>query len=163
MWAYGRVDPRDRSERLRYILSMSLAQQLAECPGVYVGTGDGIESGPFMSRIEVALLPNGGVSIDYEATSEEQGVLHREHTLLVVGADGGDRLYVAHSESPFVTEMVASSNDPSRFVQPRPFGPYVMEIVLELPEPDRITYAWCWATEGGSPVEQSKAAARRAA
>jgi hypothetical protein len=141
---------------------MSLALQLARVAGVYYGTGDGVESGPFVSRIGVSRLPNGGVSIDYEATSREHGVQHREHTLLVAGADGRDRLYVAHSESPFVTEMVASSDDSSRFGQPVPFGPYVMEIVIELPEPDHLTYAWWWAEPGGTPVEQSKADARRA-
>lgn len=142
---------------------MSLAQHLAHATGVYFGTGDGVESGPFLSRIEVSRLPNGGVSIDYEATSREQGPQHREHTLLVTGVDGRDRLYVAHSESPFVTEMVASESDSSRFRQPTPFGPYAMEVVIEFLEPDRITYAWWWAEAGASPVEQSKADARMAA
>jgi hypothetical protein len=140
---------------------MSLAQQLAQFPGVYFGTGDGVESGPFLSRLEVSKLPNGGVSIDYEATSREQGVQHREHTLLVAGVDGRDRLYVAHSESPFVTEMAATAADSSRFQQSVPSGPYVMEIVIALPEPGRVTYAWWWAEAGGKPVEQSKADARR--
>ncbi|MEQ1698719.1 MAG: hypothetical protein ABMA25_01350 [Ilumatobacteraceae bacterium] len=142
---------------------MSLAQRLAQASGVYVGTGDGVESGPFVSRIEVAGLPNGGVSIDYEATSREHGVQHREHTLLVAGADGRDRLFVAHSESPFVTEMVAVEADSSRFHQPAPSGRYVMEIVIEFLEPDRITYAWWWAEAGEVPIEQSKADARRLA
>jgi hypothetical protein len=142
---------------------MSLVDQLIRGPGVYFGIGDGVESGPFLSRIEVSLLPNGGVSIDYETTSRQQGVQHREHTLLTAGADGKDRLYVAHSESPFVTEMVASSANPFRFQQPHAIGPYVMEIAIELPEPDRITYAWWWAEAGKTPIEQSKADARRPA
>jgi hypothetical protein len=120
---------------------MSLAQQLVQVPGVYFGTGEGVESGPFVARIEVSKLPNGGVSIDYEATSREQGVQHREHTLLVAGADGHDRLCIAHSESPFITDMVATAEDPTRFRQSAPFGPYDMEVVIELPEPGRITYA----------------------
>ena len=63
---------------------MSLASELASVPGPYYGTGDGPESGPFVSRIEVATLPNGGVSIDYEATSREQGVQHLEHSVQAV-------------------------------------------------------------------------------
>ena len=139
---------------------MSLALSLAEAPGRYFGTGDGPESGPFVSRIEVSLLPNGGVCIDYEATSREQGVQHVERSLLATGPDGRDRLFVAHSEAPFVTEMIAAEAGSNRFVQSEPGGPYVMEIVIEQPEPGRLTYAWWWAMAGGTPTEQSKADAR---
>lgn len=144
-----------------YDRAMSLAEIMAGSPGIFHGTGEGAESGSFVSRIEVSLLPNGGVAIDYEATSFEEGVQHREHSLLVAGVDGRDRLYVAHSESPFVTEMVAAEPGSSRFVQLQPFGPFTMEIMIEEPEPDRITYAWWWAPVGEAPVEQSKADARR--
>lgn len=140
---------------------MSLAEMLAAEIGVFHGVGDGRESGPFVARISVERLPNGGVSIDYEATSREQGLQHHEHSLLTLGPDGRDRLYVAHSESPFVTEMVASEPGSSRFVQPTPFGPYTLEVVIERPEPGRITYAWWWAEAGNEPTEQSKADVRR--
>ncbi len=142
---------------------MSLTETLAEATGVYHGRGDGPESGPFVARVEITRLPNGGVAIDYEATSREYGVQHEEHSMLAAGPDGRDRLYVAHSESPFVTEMVAAEPGSSRFVQPQPFGPYEMEIVIETPEPERITYAWWWAPAGETSVEQSKADARRLA
>lgn len=140
---------------------MSLAAKLAQSPGVYFGTGDGPESGPFVSRIEVSPLPNGGVCIDYEATSREQGVQHRERSLLAVGPNDRDRLFVAHSEAPFVTEMIAAKAGSVRFVQREMVGPYVMEIVIEQPERDRLTYAWWWAHAGETPIEQSKADARR--
>lgn len=140
---------------------MSLATALAESPGVYFGTGDGPESGPFVSRIEVSPLPNGGVCIDYEATSREQGVQHRERSLLSAGPDDRDRLFVAHSEAPFVTEMIAAEAGSNRFVQRELAGPFVMEIVIEQPEPGRLTYAWWWAQPGETPTEQSKADAHR--
>jgi hypothetical protein len=139
---------------------MSLSEQLADSTGTYFGTGDGEESGPFVSRIEVSRLPNGGLSLDYEATSREQGVQHREHSLLCPGPDGRDRLFIAHSESPFVTEMVEAEAGSGRFVQSTPGGPYTMEVVIETPEPERLTYAWWWASAGEQPVEQSKADAR---
>ncbi len=139
---------------------MSLARSLAQSPGIYFGTGDGAESGPFVSRIDVSLIPNGGVCIDYEATSREQGVQHRERSLLSVGPDDRDRLFVAHSESPFVTEMIAADAGSARFVQREPGGPFVMEIFIEQPEPGRLTYAWWWAESGGTPAEQSRADAR---
>lgn len=140
---------------------MSLSQDLAAATGLYFGTGHGDESGTFVSRIEVGLLPNGGVSIGYEATSVEQGVQHLEQTMLVAGPDGRDRLYVAHSESPFVTEMIETEPASGRFAQREPFGPYAMEIVIDMPEPGRITYAWWWGANGDTPVEQSKADATR--
>jgi len=135
---------------------MSVAATLAAAPGVYYGTGDGPESGPFVSRIEVARLPNGGVSIEYEATSREQGVQHLEHSLLAAGPDGRDRLCIAHSEAPFVTEMIAVEASGTRFVQPERAGPFVMEV----PESGRITYAWWWAAGEDAPTEQSRADAR---
>ena len=138
---------------------MALSADRAATAGHYYGMGDGPESGPFVARIVVSTLPNGGALIDDEATSREQGVQHREQTMLVAGPDGRDRLYVAHSQSPFVTEMVETAA--GHFVQPEPFGPYVMEIVIERPEPDRMTYAWRWGAGDDAPVEQSKADVRR--
>ena len=140
---------------------MALSSDLAAAPGIYYGTGDGAESGPFVSRIDVSVLPNGGALIIYEATSREQGVQHLEHSMLVAGPDGCDRLYISHSESQFVTEMVEAAPGTCRFAQREPLGPYVMEVVIEIPEAGRITYAWWWAASGDEPVEQSKADARR--
>lgn len=140
---------------------MSLSSDLAGLTGIYFGTGGGVESGSFVSRIEIGPLPNGGVRIDYEATSAEQGVQHVEHSMLVAGPDGRDRLFVAHSESPFVTEMIETATDSGRFAQREPFGPIVMEIVIEIPEPGHLTYAWWWGADGDDPVEQSKASASR--
>jgi hypothetical protein len=80
--------------------------------------------------------------------------------MLVPGPDGRDHLYVAHSESPFVTALVETWPGSGRFEQPAPEGPYTMAIVIELPEPGRITYAWWWALAGEKPIEQSKADVR---
>ncbi|MFV0526213.1 MAG: hypothetical protein ACK5RL_17135 [Acidimicrobiales bacterium] len=91
---------------------MTVAQRSAKMVGLYHRTGDGAESGPFVSRIA---LTNHDVSINHGVSSE-----------------------------------------PSRFVPPTPSGPYAMEIVIEIPEPGRITYSW-WAEAGVTPVEQSKA------
>ena len=122
---------------------MPLSNDLVASPGRYFGAGDGIEGGPFVSRIEIARLPNGGAMIDCEATSVEQGVQHREHRMLVAGPDGRVRLFAAHSESPFVTDMIETEPGSGPFEQPEPFGPYVMAIVTKVPEPVRVTYAWC--------------------
>lgn len=136
---------------------MSFALRLSEATGTYFGTGDGVESGPFVSRIAVSALPNGGVAIDYEATSREQGVQHLEHSLLVPGPNGHDQLFIAHSESPFVTVMAESAPGSGRFEQVAQVGPYTMAVVIEMPSEDVLTYAWWWSMAGETPTEQSKA------
>ena len=138
---------------------MGLSSDLA--PGLYVGTGDGDESGAFVARIEISRLPNGGVLIGYEATSRAHGVQHREQTMLVAGADGRDRLYIAHSESPFVTEMIETRSGSGRFEQAAKSGPYEMAVVIDRPSEDELTYAWWWGASGDPPAEQSKADTRR--
>ena len=54
-----------------------------------------------------------------------------------------------------VTEMIASETDGARFVQTAAGGPFTMQVVIEMPEPGRLSYAWWWATAGEEPVEQS--------
>ncbi len=56
--------------------------------------------------------------------------------------------------------MIESAAEPGRFDQVELGGPYVMSVVIEAPEPDRLTYAWWWAMAGETPIEQSKADAR---
>ena len=136
---------------------MSLSRRLFEATGVYFGTGDGPESGPFVARIAVSALPNGGVAIDYEATSREQGVQHLEHSLLVSGPDGNDQLFIAHSESPIVTVMSESEPGSGRFEQVAQVGPYTRAVVIESPARGALAYAWWWAAAGEMPTEQSRA------
>ncbi len=139
---------------------MALSQTLASAAGLYTGAGDGDESGPFVARIDVSKLPNGGAMLRYLARSDESEVLHVEQTMLVAGPDGRDRLYIAHSESPFVTEMTETEPDSGRFAQSEPFGPYQMEVKVEVPEPGRLIYGWWWAEDGGQLLEQSRADVR---
>ena len=129
-------------------------------PGRYTGPGDGIESGPFEAAIEVSALPGGAISIDYVAVSPADGELHREHTVCCQGFDGRDMLFIAHTESPFVTTMVETSAGSGRFVQPEPAGPYTLSIVAQTPDDGRIRYAWWWGATGEEPVERSCADVR---
>lgn len=136
---------------------MSLSRRLADATGVYFGAGDGAESGPFLARIAIAHLPGGGVAIDYEATSREQGVQHVEHSLLVAGPDGADQLFIAHSESPYVTVMAERIAGSGRFEQVAAGGPFTMEVRIDVPSPGELVYAWWWAMAGDTPMEQSRA------
>ena len=61
--------------------------------------------------------------------------------MLAAGSDGRERLFLAHQESPFVTELVESEAGSGRFVQPEAVGPYVMEVVIGRPSAAELTYA----------------------
>jgi hypothetical protein len=131
--------------------------------GVYRGTVDGVESGRCVARIEVRELPGGGFSVDYEASSEVQGLQHAEHTLVTPGA-----LYVAHSEAPGVT-VFARAHHASPAVEGNPAGefdslgpsPYQMRIVIGW-NGTELTWSWHWAMSGEPLREQSCATVRLA-
>jgi len=135
---------------------MSTAERLAQVPGLYVGPGEGVESGPFLGRVQIGRLPNGGASIDYEALSHDHAMQHREHSLLVIGPGGRDRLFVAYSESPYVVELVETKPDSGRFEQPASAGPYKLAVRLEMAEPGRLVYGWWWGAQGETPIERSR-------
>jgi hypothetical protein len=135
-----------------------LLRRLANATGVYRGRGDGPESGPFVARMAVASVVGGrAVTIDYEAVSDRNGLQHVEHTLLVVGPGGRLELHVASLELPGVVRF--SQLGPGQFTAYE--GPLVARIVLALPQPDAISYAWWWSRDETEPREQSRADLRR--
>ncbi|MCD4525043.1 hypothetical protein [Nocardioides sp. cx-173] len=114
----------------------------------------GLESGECSARIEVRQAPGGCLTIDYEATSEREGLQHREHT--VVAPDG---LFVAFSESPGVSVFEMSAD--GIFVCTTP-GSYAMEIHASFND-GVLNWAWHWAVDGVQPSEMSRAICRAAA
>lgn len=130
------------------------ANTLLEIPaGLYRGLITGLESGECSARIQVRQIPGGCLAVDYEATSEREGLQHAEHTL--VASDG---LYVALTEAPGVSFFALT--EPNRFVSSAP-GPYAMEIRAEYAD-GQLTWAWHWAEAGQPPKEMSKAVCRLA-
>ena len=124
------------------------ANTLLEIPvGLYRGLITGLESGECSARMQVRQIP-GGLTVDYEATSEREGLQHAEHTLIV-----SDGLYVAINEMPGVSFFALT--EPNRFVSSGP-GPYAMEIHADYAD-GQLTWAWCWAEVGQSLKEMSKA------
>jgi hypothetical protein len=57
--------------------------------------------------------------------------------------------------------MIETMPGSGRFEPPELVGPYVMAVVIDVPELDKITYAWWWAEAGQEPIEQSRATASR--
>jgi hypothetical protein len=135
-----------------------LLQRLAQAPGLYRGRGDGMESGPFIARIDVASVVRGrAVVLDYEAVSDANGLQHVEHTILTTGESGRLELHVACVELPGVV----------RFVETRPGvfssydGPMPARILVTVPADGVLTYGWWWSRDEAEPREQSRAEVRR--
>jgi hypothetical protein len=107
-----------------------------------------LESGAFSARIEVRQAPGGCLTFDYEATSEREGLQHREHTVVTPEA-----LYVAFSEGPGVSVFGWTANGIHACSAP---GPHVMRIHAEFDD-GTLACAWHWAESGQEPREMSRA------
>lgn len=137
---------------------MDLFGRLAGAVGVYRGRGDGPESGPFVARMAVASAVRGrAVTIDYEATNDRDGLQHVEHTVLVAGEGGRLELHVACLELPGVVRFTQTAHGEFTAYE----GPLVARIMLALPQPGAITYAWWWSRDESVPKEQWSADLRR--
>ena len=135
-----------------------LLRRLAVTPGVYRGSGDGLESGPFLARIVVTTVVGGrAVTLDYEAASDAKGLQHVEHTVLTVGEGGRPELHVICSELPGVTRFVETK--PGEFTAYE--GPFPSRIVVTAPEAGVLTYGWWWSRNETEPREQFRAEVRR--
>ena len=139
-------------------MTPNLLTRLGAAPGLYRGRGDGLESGPFVARINVASVVRGrAVTIDYEAFSDSRGLQHVEHSVLTLGEGGGLELHVTCGELPGVV----------RFTETRPGeftaydGPLPARIVITVPREGALTYGWWWARDESDPREQSRAEVRR--
>jgi hypothetical protein len=121
-------------------------------PGIYRGQVTGTESGECSARIEVRQIPGGSLAVDYEATSEREGLQHAEHTLI---DERG--LYVAFGEAPAIVFFEAAGD--GRFVSRAP-GPYAMEIHAAYADGE-LTWVWHWAEAGSPPREMSRAVCTR--
>jgi hypothetical protein len=137
---------------------VDLLKRLANAPGLYRGRGDGLESGPFMARIQVTPVVRGrAVVLDYEAFSDAKGLQHVEHTILTTGESGRLELHVACAELPGVV----------RFLESRPGvfatydGPMPARILVTVPADGVLTYGWWWSRDDAEPREQSRAEVRR--
>jgi len=134
-----------------------LLPRLVAATGLYRGRGDGLDSGPFLARLQVTPVVRGrAVTLDYEATSERDGLQQLEHAVLAAGEAGRLELHVASLELPGVVRFVATG--PGEFTAYD--GPVAARIVLEIPQPGALNYAWWWSRDGSEPREQSRAELR---
>ncbi|MEV0727842.1 MULTISPECIES: hypothetical protein [Polymorphospora] len=135
-----------------------LLSRLAAAPGVYRGRGDGPESGPFVARMAVTSAVHGrALILDYEATSDRDGLQHVEHTVLVVGEGGRPELHVACLKLPGVVRFAQTA--PNQFTAYE--GPMVARITLTVPQPGAVSYGWWWSRDEAEPREQFRAEMRR--
>src|SRR6266511_4217169 len=125
---------------------------------MYRGRGDGPESGPFVARIAVTTVLRGrAVTLDYEASSDRNGLQHVEHTVLATGEGGRLELHVACLELPGVVRFVETT--PGSFTAYD--GPFPARIVRNMPGTGQPQYAWCYSRADSEPKEQTRAEVRR--
>ncbi|HYN93180.1 MAG TPA: hypothetical protein VES42_04985 [Pilimelia sp.] len=131
---------------------------LAAAPGLYRGPGDGPDGGPFLARMRVTPVVRGrAVTLDYEATNDRDGLRHLEHTVLLAGEDGRLELHVACLTLPGMARFAEA--EPGVF---RAHDPTLgARIVIGVPQPERLTYAWWWPYGEAAPQAQSRADLRR--
>jgi hypothetical protein len=135
-----------------------LLTRLAGAPGLYRGRGDGPESGPFVARIQLATVLRGrAVTLDYEASSDRNGLQHVEHTVLATGEGGRLELHVACLELPGVVRFVETT--PGSFTAYE--GPFPARIVISTPSSTHLHYAWWYSRDESEPKEQTRAEVRR--
>lgn len=131
-----------------------LLGRLVAAPGLYRGRGNGPEGGPFLARMRVAPIVRGrAVTLDYEATSEPEGLRQLEHAVLSTGEGGRLELHVAGLELPGMVRFVETG--PGEFTAYD--GPLAARIVLTAERPGALSYAWWWSRDGAEPREQSRA------
>ncbi len=136
----------------------SLLTALRAQPGIYVGEGDGPESGPFSARIEVSPSLDGlGCDIGYEAWHGAEHK-HREQSLLAPAMDGGAVLTVLCAELPGLA--VLPEVEPGVFANGAPADGFRIEISISLEGP-QLVYSWGWAPPGAELREQSRADVQR--
>jgi hypothetical protein len=135
-----------------------LLSRLAAAPGLYRGRGDGPESGPFVARIQVATVLRGrAVTLDYEASSDRNGLQHVEHSVLTTGEGGRLELHVACLELPGVVRFVETASGSFTAYD----GPFPARIVISTPNDGHLHYGWWYARDESEPREQTRADVRR--
>ena len=138
-------------------MSSALLSALQDAPGVYVGTGDGPESGPFTARIAVSPSLDGlGCDIAYEAWDGPE-LKHREQTLLAASMAGGAVLTVLCQELPGLA--VLQESEPGVFTNGGSTEDFRIAIRISLDGPE-LVYSWSWAFPGADLREQSRAVVR---
>lgn len=145
----------------RTVLTMeTIIDRVIAAAGRYEGDGDGAESGPFASALEITTLLDGlGASIDYRASGPDGSTLHAEHTVLAFDTWSGEpTLYVLCAELSglgtlaLVAEATFSNGA----------GVDGLELQIEIvPSDDTLEYIWSWGAPGEELAERSRARLRR--
>ena len=134
----------------------NLLARLVASPGVYRGTGDGPESGPFAARLEVRVAADGRAAVlDYESVGADQ-VSRMDHVMLAEDERSRLEAYVVTDELPGVARFTQA--EPGVFVV---YEPIKAKIVITMDDAGELTYAWWWTRDDAPARAQSKAVLRR--
>jgi hypothetical protein len=133
---------------------VDIIEQLLDQPGLYVGVDHG-RHGDGAARLLVTPLPGrAGVALDYEIFHMADPAMggHAEHSVLGRTEGGGSVLVVADIHG--ATLGLLAETEPGTFERPLVPGPYPMKVVVSVPEPGRLRYAWWYGSPGEEPEER---------
>jgi hypothetical protein len=139
---------------------MGIVNDLLDRPGLYIGTDEVVGTERVgAARIVVTALPGGaGVSLDYEILN---GVApgpvlgHVEHTVIGTADDGTTIMVIAHTHGEGIS--VLRETGPGVFEPGEGPVPYPMKVVVSVPEPGRLRYAWWYGSPGEEATERDVA------
>ncbi len=139
---------------------MGIVSELLDRPGLYIGTDDVVGTELVgAARIVVTPLPGGaGVSLDYEILNglAPGPVLgHVEHTVIGTADDGTTIMVIAHTHGRRIS--VLRETGPGVFEPGGGPVPYPMKVVVSVPEPGRLRYAWWYGSPGEDATERDVA------
>ena len=132
---------------------MPLVDDLLLNTGFYIGPGRGVpaQGSGWVGRLAISALPGrSGVTLDYEATSPEHLLQHREHSMLAHSSDGGVVLLVAFNHDG--NAVLLHELEPGFFAkaQSEPHREGQLGIRIEVPEQGRVRHAYCRVAPDGT-------------
>lgn len=131
---------------------MSIVDALVRSPGLYIGVDD-VQGSELVgaARMLVTKLPGAmGVTLDYEILNPQApGPIrgHVEHTLVARAHGGETVLVLADTNAGSLVTLVEGER--GVFEPGHAGSPYPMKVIIDLPEPETLTYHWWYAAPGG--------------
>jgi len=138
---------------------MTIVDDLLANPGLYLGIDrDATSDFRGAARIIIAPLPgNAGATIDYELFNPDDPDRvrgHIEHSIIARVHDGTNVLVTGHDHGASLAIM--RETEPGAFESAKE-EPFPMKVVVSVPEPGKLRYAWWYGPADGDATERDVA------
>lgn len=144
---------------------MHFIHALADCEGVWRGSGSNQQGQPFSGRLEITpLVGRRAIQFHYLATSRDGNRIHEEVSLLGVAGNGQLCLWPVMSETETVLHHLSADQEfcsdslnrhTFRYGLPTDRQVFRHAITIELPDAGTLLYSHAWGLPGGEFAEQS--------